>query len=210
MAFAIMVAETAAAQSAAHFAIFLEVIIMIQNMISQYVRTLFDESQDGWLTIGIDQERFDYEVEWDENRAEELAVRCQRLVDLLTMLAPMQDSLQQSTRRLSKEQLEVWNTYLRPFPEHDMDNEALRSVWEKEAIGLVLKPEERKLSQQYDNWYEKQALQRLPWEQCSPTGLISRARRYVRLVRLQAPAAVQAYEARCLAEEFVLYHCMKQ
>ena len=35
---------------------------MIQNTISQYVRTLFDESRDGWLTIGMDQERFDYEV----------------------------------------------------------------------------------------------------------------------------------------------------
>lgn len=183
---------------------------MIHNTISAYVHTLFDESRDGWLTIGIDQERFDYEVEWNENRAEELAVRCQRLVELLTMLAPMQDSLQQSTRRLSKEQLEVWNTYLRPFPKHDMDIEALRSVWEKEAIGLALKPEERKLSRQYDNWYEKQALLRLPWERCVPSNLISRARRYARLVKLNAPKAVREHEARCLAEEFVLYHCMKQ
>lgn len=183
---------------------------MIQNMISQYVRTLFDESRDGWLTIGVDQERFDYKVVWDENQAEDLACRCQRLVDLLTELAPMQVPMMLRTRCLSKEQLDVWNTYLRPFPEHGMDKEALHSVWEKEAIGLALKPEERKLSRQYDSWYEKQALQRLPWEQCSPTGLISRARRYSRLVQLQAPAAIQAHEARCLAEEFVLYHCMKQ
>lgn len=182
---------------------------MIHSTISAYVHTLFDESRDGWLTIGIDQNRFDYEVDWDENQAEELGNRCQRLVDLLTTLAPMQDSLLQGTCRLSKDQLDVWNAYLRPFPEHDMDNEALRSVWEKEAIGLALNPEEGKLSRQYNSWYEKQALQRLPWEQCSPVGLISRARRYARLVRLQAPAAVQAYEARCLAEEFVLYHCMK-
>lgn len=183
---------------------------MIQNMISQYVLTLFDESRDGWLTIGIDQGRFDYKVVWDEKRAEELAVRCQRLVELLTELAPMQDSLMQSTRRLGKEQLDVWNTYLRPFPEHDMDNEALRSVWEKEAIGLLLNPEERKLSWQYDSWYEKQALQRLPWERCSPAGLIGGARRYARLVKLNAPEVVREHEARCLAEEFVLYHCLKQ
>jgi hypothetical protein len=184
--------------------------IMIQNTIFQYVLTLFDESRDGWLTIGIDQERFDYKVDWDENQAEDLGNRCQRLVELLTELAPMQESLTQSTRRLSKEQMDVWNTYLRPFLEHDMDNEALRSVWEKEAIGLALKPEERKLSRQYDSWYEKQALLRLPWERCAPTNLISFARRYARLVKLNAPEAVREHEARCLAEEFVLYHCMKQ
>ena len=182
---------------------------MIQNMISQYVYTLFEESRDGWLTTGIDQNRFDYEVDWDENRAESLACRCQRLVELLTELAPMQDSLMQSTRRLSKEQQDVWNAYLRPFPEHDMDNEALRAVWEKEAIGLALNPQERTLSRQYNSWYEKQALLRLPWERCAPSNLISRARRYARLVKLNAPEAVLAHEARCLAEEFVLYHCMK-
>ena len=95
---------------------------MMKNTISQYVRTMFDESRDGWLTIGIDQNRFDYEVDWDENQAEDLAYSCQRLVDLLTMLAPMQDSLLQSTRRLTEEQWDAWNAYLRPFPEHVMDN----------------------------------------------------------------------------------------
>lgn len=183
---------------------------MIHNTISAYVHTLFDESREGWLTIGIDQDRFDYEVDWGEKQAEELAGRCQRLVELLTELAPMQESLLQSTRRLSKEQMDVWNTYLRPFPEHDMDNEALQAIWEKEAIGLPLNPQERKLSRQYDSWYEKQALLRLPWERCAPSNLISRARRYARLVKLNAPEAVREHEARCLAEEFVLYHCLKR
>ena len=92
---------------------------MIYNTISAYVRTLFDESRDGWLTIGIDQDRFDYEVDWDEKQAEELAGRCQRLVELLTELAPMQESLLQSTRRLSKEQMDVWNSY--PALQSDKD-----------------------------------------------------------------------------------------
>lgn len=182
---------------------------MIHNTISAYVRTLFDESRDGWLTIGIDQDRFDYEVDWDEDQAEDLGGRCQRLVEQLTELASMQDSLTQSTRHLSREQLDVWNAYLRPFPEHDMDKEALHAVWEKEAIGLVLNREERKLSRQYNNWYEKQALLRLPWERCAPTNLISLARRYARLVQLNAPEEVRVYASRCLAEEFVLYRCMK-
>ena len=183
---------------------------MIQNYISQYVRTLYDESRDGWLTIGLDLERFDYEVDWEEKQAKDLACRCQRLVELLTELAPMLDRLTQSTRRLKKEQLDVWNTYLRPFPDHGMDTETLQPIWEKEAIGLPLNPQERKLSRQYGSWYQEQALLRLPWERCAPTDLISRARRYARLVKLNAPEAVREHAARCLAEEFVLYHCMKQ
>ena len=91
-----------------------------------------------------------------------------------------------------------------------MDNKALHTVWEKEVIGLTLNPEERKLSRQYDSWYQEQALLRLPWERCAPSNLISYAGRYARLVKLNAPEAVREHEARGLVEEFVLYRCMKQ
>ena len=60
-----MGAQTPALLSAAHFTIFLEVMIMIQNTISQYVRTLFDESRDGELLAGDADNQFDYPVEWD-------------------------------------------------------------------------------------------------------------------------------------------------
>ena len=53
---------------------------MIQNTISQYVRTMFKESRDGELTLGLDEDRFDYPVDWDEETAKELAQQCSTLV----------------------------------------------------------------------------------------------------------------------------------
>jgi hypothetical protein len=177
---------------------------MILNMISQYIHTLFKESRNGELTIGSDIERMNYAVEWDEQTAHTLAKQCDALVSHLTELAK-----QSNSHHLNTEQAEIWNTYLRPFPEHDMDMEALRAIWEKEAIGIMLNREEQQLSRQYNRWYEEQSLTRLPWKGCAPTDVICSARRYARLVQLNAPSALQDHEARRFAEEFVLYHCMK-
>lgn len=177
---------------------------MIPNMISQYVRTLFEESRNGELTVGSGIERMDYAVSWDEQTAHALAEQCDTLVRHLTELAN-----QSNPRHLSKAQAEIWNTYLRPFPEHGMDKDALRVIWEKEAIGIMLNRKEQQLSRQYNRWYEEQSLNRLPWKGCAPTDVICSARRYARLVQLNAPSALQDHEARRFAEKFVLYHCMK-
>ena len=178
---------------------------MIATTISHYVRALFSLSQYyGYMPYGSGWDRDEYEVEWDEATAEKLAQECGTLVAHLTELAGKKEP-----QKMTKEQREVWNIYLKPFPEHDFDTEALKSVWEKESIHWELNEEEQLLSRAYNKWYKEICLQRLPWNACEPTDLISRARRYARLVELSAPMAVQEYEAKCLAEEFVLYHCLK-
>jgi hypothetical protein len=181
---------------------------MMDQIITQYVHTLFEESRDGSLTVGSGIDRFDYDVAWDVQTAEYLAQECASLVEQLTRLACQYDKLLHTTRHLTKQEMEVYNTYLRPFPNHGMDENVLRAIWEKEAIGLALQGWEGELSREYNRWYQEQALKRLPWRGCAPTDLICRARRYARLVQLNAPAPVCEYEARCLAEEYVLYHCM--
>ena len=40
--------------------------------------------------------------------------------------------------------------------------------------------------------------------------IVSTAVLLIPLVSLNAPEAVREHEARCLAEEFVLYHCLKR
>ena len=182
---------------------------MIKNTISRYIIALFEDSRDGQLTVGDGDDRFEYEVDWDTQTAQALAQQCSELVAHLTELAGWYGKQFADTRQLSKAQQEVWNIYLRPFPEHDLDPVALKAVWEKEALGILPCKEERMLSREYNCWYEENALQRLPWKACPPTGLITRARRYARLVQLKAPIALQEHEARCLAEEYVLYYCMK-
>ncbi len=183
---------------------------MIKDLISQYVRTLFDESRNGELTVGDADDRFDCPVQWDEQTAEELALQCGELVGNLAFLAGQYDKLLTQTRHLTKEQMDIWNTYLRPFPKHGLDMDALTAVWEKFETGEAVTEDERSLADQYTTWFEENALARLPIKRCDPIQLIHRARRYGKLVRLNAPAIVRENEAKRLAEEFVLYHCMKR
>ena len=76
---------------------------MIQNKISQYVRTMFDESRDGELTVGDADDRFDCPVEWDEQTAEFLAQQCGALAAHLTELAGQYDKLKTETWHLTRE-----------------------------------------------------------------------------------------------------------
>ena len=91
---------------------------MMKNKISQYVRTMFEESRDGELTVGDENDQYDCPVEWDEQTAEMLAQRCGELIGHLTELSWQYDKLLTETRHLTQEQMEVWNTYLKPFPDH--------------------------------------------------------------------------------------------
>ena len=183
---------------------------MMKTMISQYVRTLFNESRDGELSAGDLDDRFDYLVEWDEETAEALAQECGTLVGHLTELSHQFEKLKVETRHLTQEQLEIWNTYLKPFPKHGLNMAELESIWEKLETDEPVTEEEYALADQYVLWFEENAMTRLPVKCCDPIPLINRARRYSRLVRLNAPAIVQENEAKRFAEEFVLYHCMVQ
>lgn len=183
---------------------------MIANTISQYVLTLFDESRDGVMTAGDLDNRFDYLVEWDKKTAEALAQECGTLVGHLTELSQQFEKLKVETRHLTQEQLAVWNTYLKPFPKHNLDMDALRTIWEKFDTDAPVTEEEYALADQYVLWFEENALTRLPVKCCDPIQVINCAKRYSKLIVLNAPAIVKEEQAKRFAEEFVLYHCMKQ
>ena len=183
---------------------------MIKNLISDYVHTMFNESRDGELTAGDVDNQFDYPVDWDAQTAEALASKCSNLVSIFAVLAGQYDKLKNETRHLTKEQMEVWDTYLKPFPGHGLDMEALITIWEKSKAGEYVSEEEWSLADQWMDWFETNALTRLPVKQCHPTQVINRAKRYCKAVRLNAPEVVRVNEAKRFAEEFVLYHCMKQ
>ena len=182
---------------------------MIRNTIFQYVRTMFDESRDGELTAGDLDDCFDYLVDWDEETADLLAEQCGALVAQLTELSHQYEALKTDTRHLTKEQLEIWNTYLKPFPKHGLDMAVLESIWEKFEIDAPVNEEEYALADQYVLWFEENALTRLPIKCNDPIQLINCAKCYCKLIQLNAPAGVQEAKAKRFAEEFVLYHCMK-
>lgn len=183
---------------------------MIQNTIFQYVLTLFDESREGEMTAGDMNDRFDYPVDWDEQTAKDLARQCDALVDHLTELSRQYEKLKTETRHLTQAQLEAWNTYLRPFPKHNLDMTTLQEIWDKTAADIELTDEEWDLADQYVDWFEENALKRLPVNRCTPIQLINRAKRYSKLIQLGAPESVQENEAKRFAEEFVLYHCLNK
>ena len=183
---------------------------MIQNTILQYVLTLFDESRGGEMTAGNADNQFDYPVEWDAETAKVLAQQCSTLVGYFTELSRQFEKLRSETRHLTQEQLEVWNTYLRPFPKHNLDMEKLQEIWEKTAADMELTEEEWDLADQYVDWFEAHAMARLPVKRCTPVQLINRAKGYSKLIQLNAPEIVQEAQAKRFAEEFVLYHCMVQ
>lgn len=177
---------------------------MIHNTISEYVRTMYDESRDGELTVGHDDDRFECPVEWDEQTAELPAQQCGSLVAHLMELSKQYDKLKTETRHLTREQMEVWNTCLRPFPKHGLGMETLQAIWEKFETGEPVTEEKRELAVRYVNWFEENSLTRLPVKSCHPAQLINRAKRCCKLVRLNAPAAVLENEAKGFAEQYVL------
>ena len=181
---------------------------MIQNTIINYVRTMFDESREGELTAGDLDNQFEYPVEWDEATSEDLAQQCGTLIDHLTQLSGQYERLKTDTRHLTQAQLDVWNTYLRPFPKHNLDNAVLEEIWNKMAADMELSDEEWDLANAYVEWFEQHALTRLPVKRCSPAQMINRAKYYCKLIQLNAPAVVLENQAKRFSEEFVLYHCM--
>lgn len=182
---------------------------MIKKMITEYVHTMFQESRSGELSVGNADNRSNYTVDWDEQTAEVLANQCGNLVSIITTLAAQYEKLKMDTQHLTKEQLEVWETYLKPFPPHGLDMDELIAIWEKFEIDEEVSDEERSLADQWMNWFETHSLDRLPIKRCYPSKLINQAKRYCKIVKLNAPEVVQVNEAKRLAEDFVLYHCLK-
>ena len=186
-----------------------------------YIRAMFAKTKDGMLTLTHypedGSEEFDrtYPVNWDSKTAEALENQFEKLRSYLDRIGLLHDELQAVVKEmknpgkiLKEELLEVWNTYIAPFEVHDMDDDAIADADTKRFYGDELTEEEKSLLKRYDAWIEQQCLKRLPHLGCSSVGLINRARRYERLVSLHAPEIVLENEARCLAEEMVLYYCM--
>lgn len=177
---------------------------------AEYIRFLYQSTKNGKLTVACEEDdAVTYPVDWDERVSEALVQQFETLEEQLRKLGKQHETLMESTEGLSGELLEVWSTYIAPFPDHGMDKDQLFEIQMKEEYE-ALTEEEFALLEEYWQWYEQQCLQRLPYNRCSPAELINRARRYEKLVSLGAPKIILNNEAFRLAEELVLYYCMKK
>lgn len=179
---------------------------------ADYIRAMFANTQaDGALFLEDEGENgVTWFMDWQKEDADEVVARFETLLAALTKLGKEHTRWETSTKDMPADLLEVWNTYIVPYPDHGMDHEKLFEISMKAEFDEKLTLEEEELLVREQEWQWENALTRLPYNRCHPVALIQRAKRYEKLIKLQAPQVVLDNEARCLAAEMVLYYCMKK
>lgn len=179
---------------------------------AQLIRNLFDRTADGKLAITyyhVIEEPYTctYDVTWTAADAEALIEQHTRLMAALSAIASRLDEVAAAddASLLTEEQQTAWEIYARPFEPFEVSLSEIGDLYLRGEYD-TLSDEENELLERYTEWLKEQCLQRLPLKGCSPEHLITRARRCLRLMYLQAPDSVIGEEARCLAEEMILYH----
>ena len=196
----------------------------------EYIRHMFSETEDGKFTLiyedldgeCVEEERI-FELNWTADDAEELQRKYSMLVGALRRIGQADDQLESEENRkklLSEYDLDVWNTYVRPYEPMEVDWDELYpippceaheihalvwDIYERGRDGDLIE-EEQKLWKQYCMWEEEESQKRIPFCRRSSKYLIMRAMRYEKLIGIKAPEVVIREEGRCLAEEMALYY----
>lgn len=196
-----------------------------------YIRQVFRETQDGKLSITYypfigEPETITYQVNWTEEDAEQIIQKYNLLTFALARIGRLHDQLEDEQSRnklLSEDELQIWNTYVKPYEPMVVDWEQLypispckpdelmsliQEIHERAQFGDLIEEEEM-LWKQYCMWREEQSQKRIPFDRRSAANMIQRARRYEKLIRMNAPEVVVTEEGRSLAEEMVLYYAGK-
>lgn len=175
---------------------------------ADYIRAMFanTRAEDGALTLENDPEDSDtWYMDWSEADAEKIAAEYETLQAALYRLAKDCNCWECSAEEIPEDLQETWNTYLLPYPHHGLDDELIFNISMKHESGEPVTEEEQALWCRYIAGQEKNALTRLPLDRCNPTRLIQRARRYAKLLSLNAPQIIVDIEAQYMAEELALY-----
>lgn len=178
-----------------------------------YIRKLFHETKDGKLKIHyfpfLDQPYSStYRMDWIKNDAETMVERYNTLTSALTRIGELHGELEDEAKRkelLSSEELNVWDTYIRPFEPFEVDSDIISELrFRSETESLD--DEDCELLERHHDWFVANSHKRLPADRWCPSHLINRAQRYTKLIELGAPDVVVEEEGRFLAEEMVLYY----
>ena len=177
----------------------------IEMTASDYIRALFEETKDGVLEIWYEDETNEgytvaYAMAWSGADMEELVQQFELLRSQLDRIAAGEQS---------EELDEIYNIYVLPYDACPFVDEQMDEILDKLDLALPLSQEEQVLYERYIHWQEEQTSSRLPKKGRSAFRLIPHARRYTRLMELKAPQIIIENEARCLAEELVLYHYLR-
>lgn len=180
----------------------------------QMIEKLHKDTKGGKLTLEYTDAAGDtytktYPMNWPEGLRKQITLDLGVLKNALDKIAPLSKSLH-TTRAdnaaiLDEETLAVWDTYIRPFDDHDFDTEALKEMDDKLFLGEPLTDEERKLGARFEAWREDQAASRFPDHTNSPLSLVIAANRYVKALELKAAEIIVNNELFDLVKAFVLF-----
>ncbi len=208
---------------------------MRNNLTPQgYIRQMFAETKNGEFKVGYEnsengfaEEERTFYINWTAEDAEETVHRYNLLTFALARIGRLHDRLKDEKNRkelLSEADLEVYNTYVRPYEPMEVNWDELYPIppcEPSELMALIgeihergrygdLIEEEELLWKQYCMWNEEQSQKRIPFNRRSCANLIEIAMVYEKLISLGAPEIVVTEEGRCLAEEMVLYYFGKE
>ena len=179
----------------------------------EYICKMFEETRDGKLKINyypfLDQPYSStYRMDWTKQDAEKLVERYNALTDALTRIGKLHNELDDEAKcneLLSTEELEVWDTYIRPFEPFEVDLAVITDLHFRSEAD-TLDEEEYDLLESHHDWFVANSHKRLPADRWCPSHLINRAQRYEKLIELGAPEVVVQEEGRFLAEDMVIYY----
>jgi uncharacterized protein (DUF1810 family) len=184
----------------------------------EYIMKLFEETKSGRLEIHyfpfFDQPySLKYKMNWTKDDAESLVRRYDALTSSLARIGQLHEELEEESKRLAlltAEEMDVWNTYIRPFEPFEVDLDVVSELYFRRETDS-LEDDENDLLERHYEWFVTNSRLRLAYNKRCPSQLINRVQRYERLMQLNAPEVVVAEEGRFLAEEMVLYyHCVKE
>ena len=183
-----------------------------------FIRGLFNETRNGKVTFSyinpdndFAEEEKTLELNWTAEDAGKVETKYTILTEALARIAKVHNKLDNEETRiklLTPSDLEVWNTYIRPYDEFEYDMSVINEIIER--LDGDLFEEEEEIWKKYCMWREEQSQKRIPFNRRSSADLITRAMRYEKLLSLGAPEIVVTEEGRYLAEEMVLYYFGKE
>jgi hypothetical protein len=113
---------------------------VMENKVSEYIRTIFSESRDGKLTIDIDEGPRCYLVDRDKATAVETARQCCKLFTQLTELGKHLCELDSGNVTLSDEWMGVWTAYVRHSDDGGLDTDELVNIGKNRRTGGAFGP----------------------------------------------------------------------
>ena len=178
-----------------------------------YIRKLFSDMSNGKLPIEYfsffeSPYTLEYKVDWAEKDLELLLQRYNDLTSALIRIGKLHDKLDNEEARkklLNNDELEIWNIFIRPFPEFEVDLSVIGDLYFRRETDS-LDDEENELLERHYEWFVTNSIERLPHIKRNPAHYINRAQRYEALIQQNAPETVLNEEGCYLAEEMVLYY----